>query len=727
MIQTEFLQWIVSEVEKQLRNKSGSIYGWTAPSEYKNAAESVLRPFLKNVIMPDPYPWRGIQQYARKIWAANLPLLIALVFKKGKDCNLNSKISASICTGRTEQVDASYKTYSSQHLDTNVQSNVSKKSKECVESEYYSLIKLFEGIIAQFRRLSLSNPELKAINDSLISKLYTYLYSISEEKRYALNNMSWDKLVIGFFGETNAGKSTIIESLRILLNEQSRRLLRQSKGNCDGEIVGDGRQDFTQDYHEYNMNLLGQNFMLIDVPGIEGKENLYKGKIGEALRKAHLIFYVNGHNKNIDKGTAGKIKEYMGDGVKVVVLQNIRGNVSQYEYPEDRKTLMTSNTCTILEAVKRDFKLLVGEKFHSAIPVMGLLSMCAYGEFSPTRDSLIKKQKMLLELFGEDCNNNSGIARNKIRQFSNIDEVIDLIKVRSNNFKTEIANANFAKMEMFCRKALNEYIEEVEDKKAKFESYRKLVDRFIRENSEEIHTITQQFERQVRNDVREKFTSLSKKSHEYISRCDWISLDNCFKNTKHELNSIINTQVNKYSQELVKRVNERAARLNAIPGFTSFVGNMSFHLHIDMIMDSQCIKEEDDISFSDIFKTATSTAGGAASGAFIGSFFGPIGTIVGGVIGGIGGVVTGSVSAASEQTDRAQKKANGIIAKYKRYTEGIINTVSSRFKEELSKDLNNINHTARVRIQEVDKFYEVTHSAEQKLKEKLHNIQRYGK
>lgn len=41
----------------------------------------------------------------------------------------------------------------------------------------------------------------------------------------------WEKFTIAFFGETNAGKSTIIESLRILFNEESRQqLLAQNAG-----------------------------------------------------------------------------------------------------------------------------------------------------------------------------------------------------------------------------------------------------------------------------------------------------------------------------------------------------------------------------------------------------------------------------------------------------------------------------------------------------------------
>ena len=37
------------------------------------------------------------------------------------------------------------------------------------------------------------------------------------------NSSEWDKFCIAFFGETNAGKSTIIEALRIVFDEESRR------------------------------------------------------------------------------------------------------------------------------------------------------------------------------------------------------------------------------------------------------------------------------------------------------------------------------------------------------------------------------------------------------------------------------------------------------------------------------------------------------------------------
>lgn len=46
-------------------------------------------------------------------------------------------------------------------------------------------------------------------------------------ERYA----EWDKFTIAFFGETNAGKSTVLESLRILFKEESRQQLLKDNAN----------------------------------------------------------------------------------------------------------------------------------------------------------------------------------------------------------------------------------------------------------------------------------------------------------------------------------------------------------------------------------------------------------------------------------------------------------------------------------------------------------------
>ena len=50
---------------------------------------------------------------------------------------------------------------------------------------------------------------------------------INEEYSALSKNAEWDRFTIAFYGETNAGKSTIIETLRLLLNEETK--MRASK------------------------------------------------------------------------------------------------------------------------------------------------------------------------------------------------------------------------------------------------------------------------------------------------------------------------------------------------------------------------------------------------------------------------------------------------------------------------------------------------------------------
>lgn len=59
---------------------------------------------------------------------------------------------------------------------------------------------------------------------------------------------------------------------------------------ADGQIIGDGRSDFTRENTAFDFDLGGQSFSLIDVHGIEGDEGVVSSPIEEAVRKAHAVF-----------------------------------------------------------------------------------------------------------------------------------------------------------------------------------------------------------------------------------------------------------------------------------------------------------------------------------------------------------------------------------------------------------------------------------------------------
>ena len=65
--------------------------------------------------------------------------------------------------------------------------------------------------------------DITAQKSDTISALSGFEKKINEDiKSLVEKDAEWDTFTIAFYGETNAGKSSIIETLRILLNESSK-------------------------------------------------------------------------------------------------------------------------------------------------------------------------------------------------------------------------------------------------------------------------------------------------------------------------------------------------------------------------------------------------------------------------------------------------------------------------------------------------------------------------
>ncbi|WQW98603.1 50S ribosome-binding GTPase [Helicobacter pylori] len=163
-----------------------------------------------------------------------------------------------------------------------------------------------------FKNTNNENERLKKSNQEALEVFQKLEFESLKELESLKNNEEWENFTIAFYGETNAGKSTLIECLRLFFKERSKmdqqecfRQLYSEKNHRgsghallelekfqDGAIIGDGRSDFTLKTQSYPFQYNHQNFILLDVPGIEGSEQKVIDQISNATQKAHAIFYV---------------------------------------------------------------------------------------------------------------------------------------------------------------------------------------------------------------------------------------------------------------------------------------------------------------------------------------------------------------------------------------------------------------------------------------------------
>lgn len=555
-----------------------------------------------------------------------------------------------------------------------------------IERKYEELIASLNDALEELNDNWSNNSCLNELNREVLEQLRNEITNAKIEMNASLHAVSWDNLVIAFFGETNAGKSTIIETFRILFDSKRPK-------NRDGMIVGDGQSDFTKDYNEYPLEIEGKRFTLIDVPGIEGKEKEYSDKIQTALRKAHCVFYVQGHNKKPDEETAKKIKEYLGDWVNVFSIQNIRGGVSNYDEEEERQELLTEYVRKNENLIKETFTKILGKEVYKGnIPLQALLAMCAKATFAPQREDLIKNQRKLFGYFG----NAEGILR-----FSQFQTIINLVKAKSENFLDEIIEANKQKQISLARsigKKLESIIEkqqeEIKDLKEAARAYK---------NS------TQQAFLGMRTFLNNKIPSIIDQEFNKLKSniCDVINSFDDADDIKSSVRAFVNKfsselsgRLEKESQDATHNLNEKltkaSKRLEGIYKASSLnIPRIDTSLSFDINNDL----EDLDVSFGDVLITISSIGGTAGTGAMIGTLIGgPIGTVIGGgagaAIGAIGRLFSsdgGKADVRNNISNTLGKEREKIKNNIKSNTAKIILKLNSEEKNTL-RDIDNLMH-----------------------------------
>ncbi|EJC55069.1 GTPase [Helicobacter pylori] len=197
---------------------------------------------------------------------------------------------------------------------------------------YLGVEKNIKDLQSIFKNADDKDEKLKRFNQEALEVFQKLEFKSLKELESLKNNEEWENFTIAFYGETGAGKSTLIECLRMFFKEQSKAdqqerfkqlysnyqnnyqnderkkqaILNELTSLQDGAIIGDGGSDFTLKTQSYPFQYNHQNFILLDVPGIEGSEKKVIDQISNATQKAHAIFYVTKTPNPPQKGEEGK-------------------------------------------------------------------------------------------------------------------------------------------------------------------------------------------------------------------------------------------------------------------------------------------------------------------------------------------------------------------------------------------------------------------------------------
>ncbi len=289
---------------------------------------------------------------------------------------------------------------------------------------YSGVEKSIKELQSIFKNADDKDEKLKRFNQEALEVFQKLELKSLKELESLKNNEEWENFTIAFYGETNAGKSTLIECLRLFFKEQSKinqqehfkrlystyqnnyqnderkkqNILKELHSLQDGAIIGDGRSDFTLKTRSYPFQYNHQNFILLDVPGIEGSEKKVVSQISNATQKAHAIFYVtktpNPPQKGEEgkRGTIEKIQKQLDSQTEVWAIYN-----KPINNPRAFKDgLINENEKESLKILNKEMKNILGKHYKGYKAVSAQVAFYGLSQaLIPKTDFYEKKQKFL--------------------------------------------------------------------------------------------------------------------------------------------------------------------------------------------------------------------------------------------------------------------------------------------------------------------------------------------
>ena len=367
--------------------------------------------------------------------------------------------------------------------------------------------------------------------------------------------------------------------LKTLLQEkkdaeaENTRLIKETeslKEFADGQIIGDGRSDFTRDNTLFDFNYNNHEFALIDVPGIEGDEGVVRTAIEEAVKKAHAIFYVtrtarppqtHEGEKGDKKGTLEKMKEHLGAQTEVWTIYNHAVNNPR----SLKQPLIGQSEKDGLQALDEKLKQELAEKYCQSLIVSARPAYLGLTECVIPGSKEANEQRKFLERFGE---------RDKILELSGLPNFVE--KLSSEiivDYRNKIKRSNLNKA---CQ-TLDSSICDLKALSQKFKEDRKKVRDEVLNSQTRIKVLMEQFTGildSLRGKILQAFQNEIRASL-YNEIDKDISNDAFKRNLKNEmelqaqklenkLRNSIELETNKFGEELLNIVKRTSLHLNNI-------------------------------------------------------------------------------------------------------------------------------------------------------------------
>jgi len=232
--------------------------------------------------------------------------------------------------------------------------------------------------------------------------------------------------------------------------QESESHLAELRTLADGEIIGDGRPDFTRRTQRYDLELDGQSFALLDVPGIEGNEGLIHSEIAQAVQTAHAVFYVTNQaappqtGDEQRKGTLEKIKAHLGAQTEVWTIFNKK--ITNPKQSLRGRALTSADEDTSLSVLDEKMREQLGKHYREVYSLTALPAFLASTDhFAPNSQNATRRNKILADFDPEEL-----LEKSRLRSFLQFlsDQLLSGYKAkitRSNFHKSKVALDQTAK------------------------------------------------------------------------------------------------------------------------------------------------------------------------------------------------------------------------------------------------------------------------------------------